>query len=141
MLRLIATRAHSSWQLRQKLLRKGCPPDEADKAVARLYELGCLDDAAFGRALVTRRLAARGPMVIAAELAAAGISRDLAAQLLDEVGPEEELAAAVRLAERVPDLETTRLAKRLWQRGFSPGVVRAVAGRHERRFASNSGRD
>src|SRR5690242_6191425 len=54
-LRLLTLRPHSEAELRRKLVRRGCPADDVESAVARARGLGYLDDAAFARALAGQR--------------------------------------------------------------------------------------
>jgi regulatory protein len=131
---LLARRAHSRLELRQKLRRRGFDPGEVEAAIGRLAELGYADDAAFARGLVRRRSAVRGPLALAGELSARGIDRAGIAAALEGVDPEAELAAATRLAERLyaerplPGYKEVldRVGSRLMRRGFSAGVVRAA---------------
>ena len=121
-------------ELRRKLARKGYEPAEVDAAMARLRELGYLDDAAFARGVVRRRSAGRGPRALAAELAAKGIDRAGIASALEEAGPEVQLQAATRLAERLyagqplPGYREVldRIGSKLIRRGFSMDVARAA---------------
>ena len=69
-LRLLTGRPHSELELRRKLGRRRCPPEEIDRAVVRARGLGYLDDAAFAQDLATHRARTRGPALIAAELEA-----------------------------------------------------------------------
>ena len=123
-IRLVGLRAHSEAELRRKLLRRGCPEEEVETALRRLRGQGYLDDEAFARALVARRSAERGPRVIAAELAAKGVDRHLAAAALGEVDRERQLEAARRLAARSPALDPRRLAARMHRRGLAVDVIR-----------------
>ena len=133
-LRLLARRAHSRLELRQKLHRRGYDPDEVEAALSRLAELGYVDDAAFARGLVLRRSGQRGPRALAGELSARGIDRAGIAEALEGVDEEAELAAATRLAERLyaerplPGYKEVldRVGSKLMRRGFSAGVVRAA---------------
>jgi regulatory protein len=132
--RLLARRAHSRLELRQKLHRRGHDPEEVEAALGRLAELGYVDDAAFARGLVRRRSAVRGPLALAGELSARGIDRAGIAAALDGVDPDAELAAATQLAERLyavrplPGYKEVldRVGSKLTRRGFSAGVVRAA---------------
>ena len=56
---VLTYRARSSQALYDRLVEKGASPEDAAWAVARLRELGYLNDADYGR-LVVRDLAARG---------------------------------------------------------------------------------
>lgn len=140
-LRLIGCRAHSTAELRQKLRRKGCGAEDVEATLPRLVELGYLDDAAFARSLVTRRSDRRGRSLIASELAAKGIDRALAGEVLAELEAEDQLAAGRRLADRVPTLDAQHLAGRLQRRGFDSGVVRQVLAERRTMFAGGSDRD
>jgi regulatory protein len=122
-LRLVGVRTHSEAELRRKLLRRGCQRADAEAAVDRLREQRYLDDRAYAAALVERRAAGRGEALIAAELAARGIGRDLAAEALEEL---RRLADS--LARTAPNPDPLRLAARLHRRGFRPEIVREALG-------------
>ena len=130
----LGRRAHSRVELRRKLERKGYPDEDVESAMHRLAELGYLDDAAFARALVRRRSAARGPRALAAELAAKGIDRAGIGAALEQADSASQLEAATRLAERLyaqkplPGYRETleRVGARLVRRGFSMEVARAA---------------
>ena len=122
--RLLGLRPHSELELRQKLRRKGCDADAIDGAVARAFQLGYLDDAAFARALVTQRSRTRGPAVLAAELAAKGVSRGLAREAVGAVAHASQVEAARRLAARSSHANRQVVAARLLRRGFGTDVIR-----------------
>ena len=102
--------------------------------MARLTEMGYLDDAAFARGLVRRRSATRGPLAVAAELAARGIDRRGTAEALAELDGESQLASATLLAERMCPRGAEigyremldQVGVKLFRRGFPAGVVRAA---------------
>jgi regulatory protein len=133
-LRLLARRAHSRAELRQKLTRRGYEAAEVDSALSRLAGMGYLDDSEFARGLVRRRSGSRGSLALAAELAARGIDRERSAAALAGLGPGEQLASARRLAERMyPEGAQVgyrelldRVGVRLLRRGFPAEVVRAA---------------
>jgi regulatory protein len=133
-LRLLARRAHSRAELRQKLARRGYEEDEVGTALARLADMGYLDDAAFARGLVRRRSATRGSLAVSAELAAKGIDRQGTAEALADLDAESQLASATRLAERMcprgDDIGyremLDRVGVKLLRRGFPSGIVRAA---------------
>ena len=120
--------------MRQKLARRGYEEDEVGSAMARLNEIGYLDDAAFARGLVRHRSATRGSLAVSAELAAKGIDRRGTAEALAELDPESQLASATRLAERMcPRGQEIgyremldRVGVKLLRRGFPSGIVRAA---------------
>ena len=121
-------------ELRRKLERRGHSADEVAAALARLAELGYIDDGAFARGLVRRRSAGRGPRALAAELSAKGIDRAGIAEALAGFGEQDQVAAATRLAERLyaenpsPGYREVldRVGPKLLRRGFSIAVVRAA---------------
>jgi regulatory protein len=125
---VLAGRPHSVAELRRKLLSRGCDAPAVETALERLSGLGYLDDAAFARSLVARRSEGRGRALIAAELGARGVDREVAERALGELGRDEQLAAARRLARRSPTDDPRRLAARLQRRGFAPDVIREVVG-------------
>jgi regulatory protein len=133
-LRLLARRAHSRAELRLKLARRGYEPDAVQAALTRLAELGYLDDAAFARGLVRRRGGGRGPLALAAELAAKGVRREEAQAALAGYEPAAQLEAATRLAERLNAARPAAgyrelldgIGVKLLRRGFSANVVRAA---------------
>jgi regulatory protein len=131
-LRLLARRAHSRAELRRKLARRGYEAEEVQGALARLEELGYLDDAAFATGHVRRRSRSLGPLALAAELSERGVERSLASAALATFDRPAQVAAAVRLAERLcagkrppgyRELLDTVGAK-LLRRGYSIGIAR-----------------
>jgi regulatory protein len=130
-LRLLTARPHSERELRQKLARRRCPPEEIERAMARVRGLGYLDDAAYARALAARRARTRGPALIAAELSAKGVDRDLAREAVAEVTRADQVAAARRLAARSPGVDRRLLMGRLSRRGYPADVVREAVGEPE----------
>jgi regulatory protein len=124
--RLIGVRAHSEAELRRKLLRRGCETDGVEATLERLRGQGYLDDDAYARGLVARRSAGRGATLIAAELTARGIHREVAERALRELGRDRQVEAARRLVERSARLEPQRLAARMQRRGFAAEVIRAA---------------
>ena len=127
-LRLLSQRAHSEVELRRKLVRRGCPEDEVERAVVRARGMGGLDDTAFAGALARERARTRGPALIARELAARGVERSLVQEALGALPREDVVAAARRLADRAAEADTDRrvIAARLQRRGFPTDVIREV---------------
>jgi regulatory protein len=133
-LRLLGRRAHSRVELQRKLIRRGHSPEEIDSAMARLNELGYLNDRSFAEGLVRRRGAIRGPMALSAELAARGVDRAEAEAAVAAFEPAEQLAAATRLAERLCAKRAPAsyrevldaVGTKLLRRGFSSSIVRAA---------------
>jgi regulatory protein len=127
-------RAHSRVELRRKLGRRGYDQGETEVAVSRLIELGYLDDRSFAEGHVRRRRSTRGPLALAAELAARGVDRALADAAVAGFDPEAQLESATRLAERLyasrPSLGyremLNEIGSKLLRRGFSSPIVRAA---------------
>jgi regulatory protein len=121
-------------ELQRKLGRRGHSAEEIDSALARLKELGYVNDKSFAEGLVRHRAASRGPRALSAELAARGVERAQADSAVAAYAPEEQLASATRLAERLyarhPGLgyrETLDgIGSKLVRRGFSATIVRAA---------------
>ncbi|HEY1456305.1 MAG TPA: regulatory protein RecX [Candidatus Dormibacteraeota bacterium] len=121
-------------ELRRKLGRRGYGETEVEMALARLHELGYLDDRSFAEGHVRRRSSGRGPMALSAELAARGVDREVAHQAVATFDPQAQLQAATRLVERLYGRKSwtgfqevlNSLGPKLLRRGFSSRVVRAA---------------
>lgn len=132
---LLSRRAMSAGELQQKLLEKGAAPADAEAAVARLLELGAIDEAAYA-AMVVRHYSARGygRRRLEQELYRHRLPRALWEQALAEA-PEggEVLDRLVRQklrGDRTPDGDTLRrLAAALCRKGYGWEEVRAAIAR------------
>ncbi len=124
----LARRHHAEAELEAKLRDRGVSAEATATALARLRELGYLDDREFARSLVTERSRRRGPALIAAELAARGIAPELATEVLAEVGRDRQMETARRLVARRRGRRARDLAAWLLQQGFPPDVVQEVLG-------------
>ena len=139
-MRLIDARPRSAAELRQRLRRKEFPPEVAEQAVARLSELGLVDDAAFSRMLIESRQSfrLRGQIAIRDELRRKGVSRDVVDSALAEADdPEAEQERAMAVARNAlrryadaPDRLSfqRRLGGLLQRRGFSLNLIRPILG-------------
>ena len=133
-LRMIAMRDHSSWEIRQKLLKRGYPEADVAAAEARLIEMGFLGDRGFAFQYVRRRSRTHGLLAISAELGAKRVDRDTAEAALARVEPHAQLLAAHRLAHRLAgntEFGSYRellhsVGARLLRRGFPMDVARAA---------------
>lgn len=141
--RLLEARPRSSAEIRQRLRRKEFPPEAIEQAVARLAELGLLDDAAFSRYWVESRQSfrPRGRLALRDELRRKGVDRDTIDEALAEASegedPDAERARAEQVARAAlrryadsPDRITfqRRLGGMLQRRGFSLEVIRPILG-------------
>jgi regulatory protein len=145
-------RARSRKELRDKLSARRVPADIAERLLDRFEEVGLVDDAAFARSWVDQRQSAGGGgkglarRALAQELRRKGVDDETSREVLDDLDPAEEEAAArelvrrkLRTLSRVDDQTATRrLVGMLARKGYSSGlafsVVReelAAAGREE----------
>ncbi len=132
-LALLSRAAHTRRALSRKLQARGFGDEAVRSAVARMAELGYLDDRAFAldwaRARVPSR--AEGWKAVYRGLLARGVPRQVAAETATEVCTDEaELEMARRAA---GDLSPRAAAARLSARGFRARtisrVLREIAGR------------
>lgn len=132
-LRLLTAAPRSRAQLAEAMARRDVPSEVADKVLDRFTEVGLVDDAAYAGSLVRTRHAERGlsRVALANELRRKGIDPATAATALDEVGDEDEEAAARHLvarklaATRGLDRQTRmrRTYAALGRKGYAPGLV------------------
>ena len=129
--RVLQYRQRSARALYDRLLEKGCPEQEAAWAVARLQELGYLNDREYGRLLV-RDLAARGYGAgrIRAVLREKKLDAAAAEEAMESYVPNQarlEAMAAARLKGQVPDRRLLKkTADSLFRKGFSWEEIRAA---------------
>jgi regulatory protein len=100
--------------------------------------VGLIDDEAFARQLVQHEFESRksGRRVVRSALARKGVSPDVAASVLDELGGADEARAlelatarAARLRALDPPVAFSRLSSLLIRRGHDPATARRVARR------------
>jgi regulatory protein len=125
--------ARSRSELATRLAKKGVPDAVAERLLTRFEEVGLVDDSAFARSWVQSRQPGKGlaRRALAQELRRKGIDDETARAALDEVDPDDEVAAARRLVRR--KLRTTgqldrntavrRLAGMLARKGYPPSVA------------------
>lgn len=135
-LRLLSYRPRSEAELRQRLSRRGAPPALVEMTLARLRELGLVDDAAFARAWVEgrERASPRGRSLLRHELRAKGVADEALAAPLEDVDEEDAaLRAGERRAAALRDLPYPEFRRRLGsflrRRGFSYETVRSTVDR------------
>jgi len=144
-LRLLARRAYSIAQMRRALTRRSDSAAAVEEAIARLRQLGYLDDQKFAeqQAGALRRNRAFGPRRIARELKAKGVNyRFINAaieQVFEEVGECELLEQVLSKKLRTLRLPLTRsrlnsLCRSLLRQGFrGDDIMKAVHARPELR--------
>lgn len=151
--RFLELRSRSVAEVRRHLTAARYPDSLVEEAVARLVELGILDDEAFARAWVESRDRARprGAQVLRRELALKGIDREVVAAVLADrdaasaeaagsegaaAGADESAAgrllarnrsALARIAD--PRVRRQRAYALLARNGFDPEVCRAASAR------------
>jgi regulatory protein len=140
-LRLLAYRPRSEAEIRQRLARRGLPPQVIQKTIASLHEQGLLSDVAFARFWVETReqSSPRGRRLLWQELSAKGIEREVARQAIAPVAEEDAaLRAAQKKARHLQGQDypvfRRRLGDFLLRRGFPYPTVRTIVERlwHER---------
>jgi len=126
----LSYRPRSEAELRKYLAEKGVTEEVVEVVVARLADVGLVDDVAFARYWLDSRACfrPRGRQVLRYELSQKGID----SEAIDEALDEYDEAAAIRLAaeEQVrrlgnlpPDEARRRLIGRLARRGFSYELI------------------
>jgi regulatory protein len=128
--------ARSRRELAGKLAAKNVPGEVAARLLDRFEEVGLVDDEAFARSWVSSRLPGKGlaKRALAQELRRKGVDDEVAREVLDEVDPAEEEAAAralvrrkLRSLSRVDDATATRrLVGMLARKGYGSGLSFAV---------------
>ena len=126
-------RARSRSELATKLARKGVPEEVAVRVLDRFEEVGLVDDEAFARSWVESRQAGKGlaRRALAQELRRKGVDDEVSREVLDEVDPEDEEAAARTLVQRKlrstarleRDAAVRRLSGMLARKGYPPSVA------------------
>ncbi len=118
--RVLRVRDHTAASLDTRLARRGVEVEQRAQAVARLQELGYVDDARFAHARAAA-LAARGSgnLLIEDDLQRHGVSSELAEEAIAALEPEHERAATI-VARRGVGPKTARF---LASKGFADDVV------------------
>ena len=133
-------RARSVHELRERLLRAGYAGETVSGVLARLGELGYLDDEKFARSAARDKARKRyGPRRIYGELKRAGVDEEVAQGIVEEEFAgrselEEARAAAQRrynTGER-SDAQARRVHGFLMRRGYSAGVSAEIARSYRR---------
>jgi regulatory protein len=136
-MRYVARRARTITEVRRKLREKEHPEPAIDVAVARLEELGYLDDADYAREYVRSRFASKGygPVRLRQELKRRGVGKHQIEDALLLMDEGELLDAAREHArkrwprlsdEDDPYRRRQKLNAYLRRRGFSYDVIRRV---------------
>ncbi len=145
-LHFLGSRPRTRWELERRLRRAGAADDVIEATLARLRELGYVDDAAFARWWLEQRdrHAPRGERLVEAELRQRGVPRDVIEGLREarltrdaaaddgSAGSEAErargaLARHLRGRPFPTDVKAVqRIGMFLMRRGFDAETVRAT---------------
>jgi len=136
--RLLSFRPRSRAEVVRYLTRREVDAPTVERVLARLAELGLIDDREFAAYWVENRQAfrPRGPRALQAELRQKGVGQQEIEAAVDTLAGDEEAAAesvARPRAARLSGLDAPSFRKKLsdflLRRGFSYGVVRRVTDR------------
>jgi regulatory protein len=139
-LRLLAVRARSTAELRERLVREGLERGVVSRLLTGLEEAGLVDDEEFARSWIASRQAAGiGRRRLAAELSRKGIARsDIERLIAEQVDDEMERRQAESVARRrLAGVQReakalARVRRLLLGRGYGFGMVddvlRGIAG-------------
>jgi regulatory protein len=133
--RLLARRARSERELRDRLVEAEFETGIVDAAIERLAELCLVDDHDFARRWIEERSVSkgRGPAILRAELAAKGVDGAVIEAALVEADLDEvamATAAAAKLVRKVARKPLQAQAASLWQtlrrKGYSSEACEAA---------------
>jgi len=130
-LALLGRRDYTTAELRQRLIDREHPPADVDAVIADLVGDGTLNDrrVAASHVRVASQIKGRGRLRIRQELAARGIDRHLADELIAQLPPEDEAAAIAkfmsrkRLPEKPTALERQKIFQQLLRKGFTSEAI------------------
>ncbi len=137
-LRLLEARPRAEREIRDRLRRKQFEPEQIDATIARLRDLGLLDDAQFARLWVANRAATspKGAQALRYELISKGVDRQIAGEIVeDALDPATEAEMCEQVARKAlpryassPDRATfqRKLGGLLQRRGFAWDTVGPV---------------
>lgn len=136
-LALLGRRDYTASELRQRLLDKEHPRAEVDEEIAQLVDDRTINDrrVATAHIRVASQVKGRGRLRIRQELAARGIDRRLADELIAELPAEDESAAIARFLARkrypaTPTaLERQKIYQQLLRKGFTGDAIGRALGR------------
>jgi regulatory protein len=132
-LRYLDYRPRSQAELKQRLARRGFDGDTIEATLARLKELGLVDDLAFARFWQENRQAfsPRSRWLVRRELKQKGVADEVIERVLANIDDEDSAyQAAIAKAHKLPlaDYEgfRRRLGEYLKRRGFGYGVIKNI---------------
>lgn len=134
-LALLGRRDYTTAELRERLIEREHPPAEVDAVIAALIEDRTINDrrVAASHVRVSSQIKGRGRLRIRQELAARGIDRHLADELIAELPPEDEAASIAKFLSRKrfpakpTAAERQKIFQQLLRKGFtSEAISRAL---------------
>jgi regulatory protein len=135
-LRQLTVGPRTAAQLGTAMARRGIEPEVAEAVLARLGDVGLIDDAAFAAAWVSSRHTGRGlaRKALAHELRTRGVADPLVAAAVAELDPDQEASTARTLAARRlagsrgldPAVRFRRTAALLARKGYSSALAYRV---------------
>ena len=139
-LNVLGYRARAKGELGERLLRAGYGEETVGEVVARLEELGYLDDEEFARERVRAGAHKYGPRRIFGDLRRTGVDEEVARQTVEkEFEGRSEYQTALELARRRYNTgedpggaQTRRVYGFLMRRGYSAAVCAEVARAYRR---------
>ncbi len=138
-LNLLGYRARSDRELRERLMRAGYLKETVDEVIARLEELGYLDDVEFARELARSEARKYGPRRIYGDLRRAGIEEAAAREVVEEefAGRSEHEVAREAAQRRYNTMEGSNAQVRrvygfLMRRGYSASICAEIAREYRR---------
>lgn len=133
-LNALGYRARSAREMRERLRRAGYTGETVDEVLARLEELGYLDDEEFARDLARAEARKYGPRRIYGDLRRAGIDEEAAREVIEEEFAKRSEPEAAREAARRryntmegSDAQVRRVYGFLMRRGYSASICAEVA--------------
>lgn len=136
-LRFLEPRARAVGEVRRRLAQAGYRAELIDGAVARLLELGMLDDEAFARHWVASRDRAhpRGERALRHELLAKGIAPDVVARVLAERDEAADDTVEDGMAKAENTADEAAAARLLERKGASLARIADPRVRRQRAYA------
>ncbi len=99
-LNLLSRRAYSEAQVSRKLVGRGASEEQVAEVLGKLREYRLVDDHLYAEMLVREQSRNKGEFAIRQSLFQKGIGEELAAQALQPLSEERQLASARRLLEK-----------------------------------------
>jgi regulatory protein len=144
-IRYLAYRPRSETEIRQRLKKHGYEGDCAERALARLKELGLVDDAAFARFWKENResFSPRSQRQTKLELRRKGLALDVIEPVINEIDESDSAyRAALGKARRLPredyQVFRRRLGAYLVRRGFDYDIIKETTERIWKEYGVNN---